>query len=491
MRRAGKAVLALTLAGWSGAASACVLGAVYNLPIPFALYASGAGGALVVSFAVVALVLRAAPASGAMRPVAPGRLADSLPAVPVWLVETLRWASVFGLLLTVVTGLFGSPNPLANFNMTFFWMIFLLGLTYLTAVLGDIYALISPWRTLCAWIERAVPGIFRGRLPYPRWLGYYPALALYAALIWGELFGQTRPATLSLLLIGYGGLNVLAAWLIGRNAWFEYGEFFSVFFGLVGRMAPIEYLQDGAAAGSWRMRLRKPFVGLLDLRAEHVSLLLFIIFMLSSTAFDGAHETVPWVGMFWKGLYPALSAHLVLPYVVWVSVYYLWQSVMLLLLPLCYLAVYLLLLWLAKTLTASALSLHDLALRFAFTLIPIAFVYNVTHYYGELSTQGIQILRMISDPFNLGWNLFGTAQWFTAPIVLDVGTVWHTQVALILAGHIVSVYLAHVEALKVFPNPRHAVLSQLPMLVLMVLLTTVGLWILSLPIDAGQLSAPV
>jgi hypothetical protein len=69
--------------------------------------------------------------------------------------------------------------------------------------------------------------------------------------------------------------------------------------------------------------------------------------------------------------------------------------------------------------------------------------------------------------------------------------VWHTQVALILAGHIVSVYLAHVEALKVFPNPRHAVLSQLPMLVLMVLLTTVGLWILSLPIDAGQLSAPV
>lgn len=239
------------------------------------------------------------------------------------------------------------------------------------------------------------------------------------------------------------------------------------------------------------MRLRKPFVGLLDLRAGHVSLLLFIIFMLSSTAFDGAHETVPWVGMFWRGLYPALSAHLVLPYVVWVSVYYLWQSVMLLLLPLCYLAVYLLLLRLAKTLTASALSLHDLALRFAFTLIPIAFVYNVTHYYGELSTQGIQILRMISDPFNLGWNLFGTAQWFTAPIVLDVGTVWHTQVALILAGHIVSVYLAHVEALKVFPNPRHAVLSQLPMLVLMVLLTTVGLWILSLPIDAGQLSAPV
>jgi hypothetical protein len=489
MRTAGKAVLAALLAGWSGAAGACVLGAVYNLPIPFAMYASGAGGALVLSFAVVALVLRA-PAGAAPRPAA-ARPPVSLRLSPR-LIEGLRWLSLGGLLLTVATGLLGSPNPLANFSMTFFWMVFLLGLTYLTAVLGDLYALISPWRMLCAWLERAAPGIFRGRLSYPRRLGYYPALALYVALIWGELFGQTRPRTLSLLLLGYAGLNVLAAWLIGRESWFRYGEFFSVFFRLVGRMAPVEYLPDGPAAEeSWTLRLRKPFVGLLDLRAEHVSLLLFIIFMLSSTAFDGAHETVPWVGMFWKGLYPALSAHLALPYLAWVSAYYLWQSLMLLLLPLCYLAVYLLLLGLARALTGSGLSLHELALRFAFTLIPIAFVYNVTHYYGELSTQGVQILRMVSDPFNLGWNLFGTGQWLTTPIVLDVGTVWHTQVALILCGHIVSVYLAHVEALKVFPSPRHAVLSQLPMLVLMVLLTTVGLWILSLPIDAGQLSTPV
>ena len=61
----------------------------------------------------------------------------------------------------------------------------------------------------------------------------------------------------------------------------------------------------------------------------------------------------------------------------------------------------------------------------------------------------------------------------------------------ILFGHVVGVYLAHVQALKMFPNARRAILSQIPMLLLMVLLTTVGLWILSLPIDAGQLSTPV
>jgi hypothetical protein len=66
--------------------------------------------------------------------------------------------------------------------------------------------------------------------------------------------------------------------------------------------------------------------------------------------------------------------------------------------------------------------------------------------------------------------------------------VWHVQVGLILVGHIVSVYLAHVEALRIFPSSRKAAVSQLPMLVLMMVFTTLGLWILSLPISAGQIT---
>jgi len=491
MTRVAKGVVSLLLAAWSGGAGACVLGAVYNLPIPFGMYASGAGAALVVSFIVVAFVLRAPAATGNIAAAPSGSRNVSQPSVPRWVVSSASCASLFALLLTIATGLLGSANPLANFNMTFFWIIFWLGLTYITALLGDLYSLANPWRALCGWLEHASPGIFRGRLHYPAWLGYYPALVLYATLIWTELFGQIQPRTLSVMLLGYTGLNVAAAWMVGKDVWFRYGEFFSVFFRLIGKMAPIEYSSNSDANVTYGIRIRRPFVCILDVSADHFSLLLFVVFMLSSTAFDGAHETVPWVGMFWKGIYPMLSGHIVQPYLIWVSVYYIWQSAMLLLLPLCYLAVYLILLWLARVVTRSDATLHTLALRFAFTLIPIAFVYNMTHYYGELASQGIQVLRMISDPFSFGWNLFGTARWFTDPIVLDAGAVWHTQVGLILFGHIVSVYLAHVEALKVFPNARHAVLSQLPMLLLMVLLTTAGLWILSLPIDAGQLSTPL
>jgi hypothetical protein len=490
MRKTSIVALAVSLALLSGGAVACVFGTVYSLPIPFGMYASGATAALVASFVIVGYVLKVPAVGTDLRAVRAGSGTVSKATVPQWIVRSLAGFSVFGLLLTIATGLFGSTNPLINFNMTFFWIIFALGFTYVTALLGDLYALINPWRAICRAIERTSPEIFRGRLRYPAWLGYYPALALYMAFIWIELFGQIHPRTLSLILLIYTGLNSVAAWLIGKEAWFRYGEFFSVFFRLIGKMAPVEYILTSDPKASYRVQERKPFVGLLEGHADHVSLLLFVIFMLSSTAFDGAHDTLPWVGIFWRGIYPVLSAVIHQQYFFFLTLYYAWQYAMLLLSPLFYLAIYLVLIWLAKVLAHSSIPLRTLALRFAFTLIPIAFVYNLTHYYTDLFSQGVQIVRMISDPFNLGWNLFGTSQWISDPIVLDASGVWHTQVALILFGHVVSVYLAHVEALKVFPGRRHAVLSQLPMLVLMVLLTTIGLWILSLPIDAGQMMTP-
>ena len=151
---------------------------------------------------------------------------------------------------------------------------------------------------------------------------------------------------------------------------------------------------------------------------------------------------------------------------------------MLFLSPFIYLAIYVFFIALAKAAAGSATPVRTLALRFAMSLVPIAFVYNVTHYYTLLASQGVTIVRLASDPFGFGWDLFGTGQSVTTPLVLDAGGVWHTQVGLILLGHIIGVYLAHL------------IVSQLPMLVLMVLFTTAGLWILSLPIAAGQVITP-
>ena len=63
-----------------------------------------------------------------------------------------------------------------------------------------------------------------------------------------------------------------------------------------------------------------------------------------------------------------------------------------------------------------------------------------------------------------------------------MGVVWHTQVLLIVVGHFAGACLAHMVAMRIFPTRKQVVLSQLPLLVLMVGLTVVGLWILSLPL---------
>ena len=59
---------------------------------------------------------------------------------------------------------------------------------------------------------------------------------------------------------------------------------------------------------------------------------------------------------------------------------------------------------------------------------------------------------------------------------------WYTAVVAIVAGHVVAVYIAHVVALREFPEHRAVIRSQLVMLVLMVGYTTASLWILAQPI---------
>jgi len=50
-----------------------------------------------------------------------------------------------------------------------------------------------------------------------------------------------------------------------------------------------------------------------------------------------------------------------------------------------------------------------------------------------------------------------------------------------LAGHIAAVWPAHRVALDLFASRHDAVLSQVPMLLLLLAYTVVGLWVISLP----------
>jgi hypothetical protein len=473
---------------FAGSAEAHTFAPPYTLPVPFTFYAFGAVAALVVSFVVFGL-FASAPSLAQVRVVEVAPSAGDASMGP--LLSLARFLSLALLVVCVVSGLFGSQNAYANFNMTFFWIVFVLGVAYAVAIVGDFYAAVNPWKVLVDLVERVTPLKFVGRMRHPERLHYYPALALYMAFIWLELFGHTKPATLSIALLAYSAINLAGAWVMGRRAWFRQGEFFAVFMRLLGKLSPWARPWDPSERASRPgLRWRAPFIGLLEERAEHVSLLLFILFMLSSTAFDGLHDTGPWAALFWKGLYPTIA-----PILLWGTaahqvalssqLYYLWQWLALFSSPLVYFAVYWIFVAAAKAITRSQLSVHELTLRFAMSLVPIAFVYHVTHYYTLLLSQGGQLYRLVSDPLGNGWDIFGTGTTAVPPLMIDIEAIWHTQVALIVIGHIVSVYLAHIEALQVFSTSRRAAISQLPLLFLMMMFTTLGLWILSLPLGTG------
>jgi hypothetical protein len=461
--------------------------APYTLPVPFWLYAYGSAVALLVSFVFFAVFSST-------------RLSNEVLSAPsdrerrrgsgwiVWpaLVVTLECLSCAVLTVAIVCGFIGSPNAMLNFNMTWFWIIFLLLLVYASSIAGDFYQVISPWRMfdrlLGTFDLRRPAGYFK----YPAYFGYFPAVIFYFLLISAELFGTGSPEKLSLFLLSYFCWMLIGSCLFGFSVWATYADVFGVTFSLIGMLAPIDWVSDG---GNWRMRFRVPLSGIRSADTASLSLTCFIIFMLSSTAFDGIHDTLLWNSGYWKDVYPlvrlVIQSHTRDMNEAAAQIYYLWQWLCLALSPVVYLAAYAAVLALGKLIVGSRKSNRQLVSDFAWSLVPIAFFYNVTHYFTVALSQSPQIVKLASDPLGRHWNLFGTATETIQPFMLDAGVVWHVQVALILAGHVLGVYIAHAQSFRSFESRAKALFSQIPMMALMVMLTASGLWILSLPMNSA------
>ena len=453
-------------------AFAHAFGTQYTLPIPFTLYFYGAAGALIISFVVIGFFIRQTKKSLLFptKDITKAFVGKIL--TKPWFLRVGQALSVFLFLLTIITGLIGVNDFAFNFNMTFFWIIFLLGTAYMTALTGNFYRVLNPFFSLVSLSEYVWNASSKPIFTYPKKLGYFPALLGYFFLIYFELIGDVTPHKLSVVLLIYSCITFLGVILFGKNDWLEKAEFFGVFFALLSWVSPL-------AKEKKHVVLRVPFTALVEKRIESFSLLLFILFMLSSTAFDGFRETTVW-GNISSALSTQMSSLFGL------QTAFVIDTVFLILSPFFFLGIYIVILLLTKLVVHTSESIYALALAFAPSLIPIALVYNIAHYYTFLLIQGQDIIRLISDPFGYGWNIFQTANFTPNISLLPTTLIWQTEVAFLLSGHIVAVYISHLIALKVFPSHKKAVISQFPMLFLMVLYTVLGLWILSQPLSVGK-----
>ncbi|HLX30092.1 MAG TPA: zinc ribbon domain-containing protein [Casimicrobiaceae bacterium] len=286
-------------------------------------------------------------------------------------------------------------------------------------------------------------------------LGYWPALAFYTALIWLELFVLPKPVTLGIALVGYTALTLIGARVFGERAWFRHAEMFSVLLRLVGLLAPIEYA-IAADEKTVQLRARAPLSAVIGSRPEHVSLVVFVLFMLSSTTFDGLHETLAWMNVYWKWLLalakPLWHFDLIASQRTLEHWYVAFQHAALVLSPFVYFSVYVAVQFAVKAAARSAIGVRELALAFALTVLPIGLVYNMAHYWTVLLIQLPRLPYLLADPLGRGWIVpfIGTPPAERPP--LDMASVWNTEVTLIVVGHLVGVYLSHRIALRVAPR---------------------------------------
>ena len=104
------------------------------------------------------------------------------------------------------------------------------------------------------------------------------------------------------------------------------------------------------------------------------------------------------------------------------------------------------------------------------------------HYFSYLAIGGQYIIPRLSDPLGRGSDLFGTAAYEPDIGIVGPWLQWSVAVVAVVAGHVIAVTLAHVAALRLNGSRHLVLLSQIPMLVLMVGYTMLSLWILSQPI---------
>ncbi len=438
---------ALTLA--AAPAQAHGFGQRYDLPVPLGLYLAAAAGAVVCSFAVIALFVRGRPAPAVAPPAAPGW------AVPPALRIAGQAVAVFLLLLVLAAGWLGNQNPLMNLAPTAVWIIWWVGLPYLSALLGNLWRGVNPWAALFGWAEALAGRRLSLGLHYPPALGVWPGLALLIAFCWIELIypDAAAPAAIAWLGFGYSLVTWAGMALFGRDAWLDRGEAFSLAFGVFARLSPFSRDRNQAASNSMTA---------------------LVLFVLASVMFDGLLATPIWASI--DSLFPGGRMAV--------------QTVGLVAVWLLFLGAYLAACRLMKALSGGQRSTAELARGFAFTLVPIALAYHLAHYLSFLLIQGQYIIPLASDPFGRGWNLFGSAGWR-----VDIGIVgarfdWYAAVGTIVAGHIWAVWLAHRRALALFPARRPALRSQYAMTALMVGYTIVSLSILAEPIVETRAGAP-
>ncbi len=443
-----------------GAGFACALPPSVILTLPTGYYMAGAAATV----AVTALI---------------GATAHRLPQMQAHVLWSRRAlmprviASYLGTLVflaLLLVGFVGPRDPMHNMLTLVFWTGVWVALPLASILLGDLWRDISPFYGLVRLLRVALNR--QGGIGLAR-LGYWPAVLGYLGFIWFEIISLSPddPLVLAQVAFGYWLLMMVLATLEGEE-WLEQGEFLTVYLGFIARIAPFWAVRDGARVqrmAGW------PGAQILTMPPLTPSAVVFLTLALAGLTFDGLHETFFWLGLIGENPLEFSGRSAV-------------QGVN---------TLGLLAVW---ALTAgSILGALALGRRLAghkgpfwseagpamLAFLAIAAGYHSAHYLVTLLTAGQYTLAALNDPLFRGDALLGLEPFYVGFGFLTDRTamtlIWNTQFAAIVLAHVLAVVLALQLGRRM--GQTRAV-AHIPMTLLMVGYTLLGLWLLSSPVGA-------
>ncbi len=402
-------------------------------PLPLAVYLAGAAMAVALSFAFVLLRDVKAPA-----PVKP-----RIVRAPGWLVVGVRAIGLIAWLWIVVQTIVGGTST-ASVATLFLWVYGWVGVAIVSAFVGPVWRWLDPFSTLYdigAAVARRL-GI-GGWAPatYPAWLDVWPAAAGMVFFVGLELV--YRGNDVGAVLIAYTALTLLGMANFGRDVWRSRAETFTVWFGLLNRMAPFA----PAPGDDPQLLVRRPFGAGLISGDWSTARVVIVAIGVASILFDGLSQTQIWFDIFGFPALPIATLQLLvfLGIVIGVAV-----------------------------LVARAVALGAVGAG----LLPIAIGYLVAHYLTYLLGDGQLLVVALSDPLQLGWDLLGTAFYEPNLSWIPPVAIWTLMLLGVVGGHMVGAWSGHVVASQSTAGEerRAARVRQIPLAFLMVGLTATTLW---------------
>ncbi|GAB1642826.1 hypothetical protein [Krasilnikovia sp. MM14-A1259] len=438
----------------------------YELPLPLSVFLLG--GTLVVVFSFL-LVARRGGEPDAV-PV-PGSADGQAPPAPV---RWPGWVSIAVFAALAACGLWGAQEPAENVLPTVFWLIGWIAVPLSCGLAGDWTRPVNPFAVLARLTDR--PGLRRRLLgtadpvPWPGWLGWWPAAVGFFVVAWAELVvNQTAvvPANTAFGLLAYA-LMCAAGGLVFGAEFGRRGELFTVLFATWGRLG---YARFGAPG-------RPGLGGGLPVPFDrHPSRIAFVLLLLVSVTFDGLLATPGWAR--WERQIPG---NLVL-HPGWLAA---WRTVAFLLVAALLALVFGVFAGLARRLATGGGARGGLADLLP-SLLPIAYGYLLAHNLQYLLVNGQLLMPLLGNPPGLpGWPVrlpYPFDDDFQPRVqLLPSAVYWYVSMAAVVVVHVIAVVVASAQLRRVAPSASRARLGEYPWLAVMVGYTAMSLWLLAQPL---------